>query len=1082
MPTNTDIIESAIREKIELKSLFNNILNNDAIAVKGLTGSLKSLVLSRWIQDIQKPILIVVKDQDEAETLYEEMDMLVGPIAAFLPGGDIDRESPVILNPRRMGLQMMVVRDVLAGSVRAVITSAEGLAHRFPPPPLVEATSVQLSAGSQTDMQKLVVTLIQFGYTREHLVERPGEISLRGGILDVFPFTGEDPHRIEFFGDVIESMRTFDVDTQISENRVESLILASSPIMWENPTETIAAYFSEKPVLFIEDPDLVYGAVDEAFHAGHAGLFETRLLRQLLKDFKTVSYYSLSAPKGAIDFGGRDLKPLGRIPSDMRNQLARKALDSRVVILCRQAEQRDRILDLFDFIDDPVQNIHVMIGYLQRGFDLPEGRLTVYTEHDLFGRIYRRRRKKGFREGVPIRELSALKKGDYVVHIDHGIGIYQGLEKISVQHVDRECLAIQYQDKDMLFVPVDKMERVQKYAARDGASPNLSKLGSQHWEKLKEKTKKSIQNIAKDLIALYSARQARTGHSFSEDTTWQREMEAAFAFEETPDQETTISEVKTDMEKPAPMDRLICGDVGYGKTEVAVRAAFKAVNDGKQVAVLVPTTILAQQHLTTFRERLDRFPITIEMLSRFKTSGEQKQIVANLKKGDVDIVIGTHRLLSKDVGFKDLGLLVIDEEHRFGVRHKEKLKSYRETVDVLAMTATPIPRTLHFSLMKIRDMSVMNTPPKDRLPIITEVAPFDEAIIGEAIERELSRGGQIFFVHNRVRSIYAIAAMIQRLVPGIRLGVAHGQMPERELERVMVRFLKGELDCLVATMIIESGLDMPHVNTLIIHRADQLGLAQLYQLRGRVGRSDRRAYAYLLTPPFHTLTPEALKRLRTIEEFTELGSGFQIAMRDMEIRGAGNLLGTQQSGYMDAVGYDLYKKLVEEAVEELQSESDMEKDSGPPEESSCRVDIDLPAYFSETYVGDASLRINLYRRLSALNSIGQVDNFENELLDRFGPLPAEAGCLLNVTRLRLLGNNRELYRITIEGSHIQIWFRDSWLEQHKSSELFNEHLRIIMESSPYPIQFLQDKHFGFEVSLPEGDALSFIKKLLQRWG
>ena len=1077
---STQTILSRIWEETKNQTFYNRLVSGESIDLKGLPGSLKAMFLHTLSEHLNRPLLVVLPTREGAEMIFEELAAFGGEEEIiYFPGGEEDPESPLILNPRRAGLQMRTVRDLLEGRLRIVVTASDGIAQRMPSPGWIDNGRIVLSENSPYDLFELVEQLIRFGYTREYVVEKPGEISLRGGILDVFPFTSEEPHRIEFFGNRVESMRTFRVDTQVSERKSDSLRLVSSPLAWADRPASLFSYFPSDLFIFQEDPELMFAEVEKELCRKKRDVFSSEELKNFFQEYQTLSFRTFSSPEGSFDFGGKPIRRTGNTMAEIRENIASLCNSLKEVFLfCGRENQKERVKESLDLTDDPISGLRVEVGPIHLGFHLPRAGLALYTEADLFGRKTRGPRRERYRLGVPIRELSSLRKKDFVVHIDYGIGEYQGLEKISVKGVTRECLSIFYQDGDKLYVPVDKMGRVQKYSGRQGAQPILSKLGSGRWERLKARTKRSIQNIAQDLIALYSARQAQPGHSYSKDTAWQRELEAIFPYEETPDQFTAVEDVKRDMERDRPMDRLICGDVGYGKTEVSVRAAFKAVVDGKQVALLVPTTILAQQHFRTFRERLSRFPVHVEVLSRFRQPKEQKEVVEKLKRGEVDIVIGTHRLLSKDVGFKDLGLLIIDEEQRFGVRHKERLKAFRKTVDVLTLTATPIPRTLHFSMMGIRDMSLINTPPKDRLPIITEVVPFDEQVIREAIEHEIDRGGQVFFVHNRIRSIYAVARMIRRLVPNIRLAVAHGRMGEQILEETMLEFDEGGFDCLVATMIIESGLDMPNVNTLIVHRADQLGLAQLYQLRGRVGRSERQAYAYLLTPPFHLLTDDAVKRLRTVEEFTELGSGFQIALRDLEIRGAGNVFGIEQSGNMDAVGVDLYMKLIDEAVSELREE---EGHATIPDKTECRVDIDLDAYFPEFYVEEESLRVDLYRRLSSAQSDAATDAFHEELRDRFGPLPEEAQRLLDVAMIRTYGQNIGFKRISIKDKSLHFFFSEDWESRFSSSELLSERLRTMIDSCPVPVRFLQDKEFGIRLTTPERTTLSFVKKVLQSW-
>lgn len=1058
--------------------IFSRLRAGENLDIKELNGSLKAIFISLIQSELSRPVCVVLPQDEDAENLNDDLnDLFSENQVAYFPAGQENPSAPVPLSVHRDGQQMAVLRDIAENELSIIVTDIQGLLQLLPDPLQMKEERIEISVNDNCDLYTLVEKLVHFGYARESLVERPGEISLRGGILDIFPFTGEAPHRVEFMGNQIESIRLFDVETQRSSQKVNQLILVSSPLTWKERSATLLSYLNKNALLFVQDPDFLKAELDSFLSAD----LPVENIRKELSGFQRINYWSLSNPANAFQMGARPVPALGKSSSDISkglNLISKNGTD--IFITYHEDVHKKRLIDLLNLVESPIKNLRFIEGQLSEGFLFPDVNCCVITHHELWGRTVKKRRRRKFQESVPIRELNALVKNDYVVHIDHGIGLYQGLEKISVGQSERECLTLLYQEGDKIYVPIERMERVQKYSGKDCTAPSLSKLGSQKWENIKARTRKAVQQIAEELIKLYSVRENISGYAFGKDTAWQMEMEESFLYDETKDQMEAIREIKRDMEASKPMDRLICGDVGFGKTEVAMRAAFKAVNDNKQVAVLVPTTVLAQQHLETFRERLKGFPVRIESLSRFHTKREQNEIVSDMVLGKVDIVIGTHRLLSKDEQFKNLGLLIIDEEHRFGVKHKEKLKHIKHNVDVLALSATPIPRTLHFAMMKIRDMSLITTPPRDRLPIITEVTPFDELVVVEAIQRELARGGQVFFVHNRVKSIYAVSRMIEKLIPGIRLGVAHGQMEARELEKVMLDFLHGKFDCLVATMIIESGIDMPHVNTLIIHRADRLGLAQLYQLRGRVGRSDRRAYAYLLTPPFQSLSPEAIKRLRTIEEFTELGAGFQIAMRDLEIRGAGNLLGMQQSGYIDAVGFDLYQKLVNEAVEELTLLSAEEKDELPAIE--CQVMVEEDAFIPDSYIQEESMRVNLYRQLSQLRSEDEIQSFQEELRDRFGPLPVQVIYLIKVTELRSIAESRGIHRVVIESNSIKFFFDEVWMNHYESSELFTQRLRSMIDNSPVPIRFLQQKAFGIRAQYRTEDPFELAKKILHRWG
>ena len=681
---------------------------------------------------------------------------------------------------------------------------------------------------------------------------------------------------------------------------------------------------------------------------------------------------------------------------------------------------------------------------------------------------------------ISFREQLSIHKGDYIVHEEFGIGLFKAVEKITAYGRNQECLKIEYLEGDILFVPLEKMDKIQKYSSSDGAIPTLNKLGSPNWEKLKKRTKKKMKEIAAELIKLYATRKTRSGFAFSEDTVWQKELEASFQFEETVDQLGAIQDVKDDMQQARPMDRLICGDVGYGKTEVAVRAAFKAINEGKQVAILVPTTILAQQHFDTFSQRLLRFPVRVELLSRFKTPAQQKQTLEKAASGAVDLVVGTHRLLSKDVHFKDLGLLIVDEEQRFGVMHKEKLKLLKQTVDTLTLSATPIPRTMHMALMGAKDMSIINSPPQNRMPVKTEVSRFDHDLIRESILRELDRGGQVFFVHNRVKSIYGIAAMLNELVPEAKTVVAHGQMRGHELEKAMLKFVSGQVQILVSTMIIENGIDLPKANTLIINRADKLGLAQLYQLRGRVGRSDRQAYAYLLIPPVRKLTRDAIKRLQTIQEYSELGAGYKIAMRDLEIRGAGNVFGAEQTGFVNALGYELYTKIIKESVDEIRN--DFNFDVETIEQKSVfdvNIECKVNAFLPEEYVASAPERVDIYRRLVRSHDAEGVNDLQSELVDRFGDLPKAALNLFEYIHVKNLASAAKIKKLKIKKKMLQGSFDYGIIPQ---GDGFRPWLGAIVAHAPDTFEIKHEANeLGFEMALPpDSNELTAVKKFLQK--
>ncbi|RKY79861.1 transcription-repair coupling factor, partial [candidate division KSB1 bacterium] len=915
-------IETFVSNLESFKSLVKFSHEKGEITVSGVAGSLEPLLLYLLNRITGKPVFIIMQDEEQAEFFSEELNAFSeNHSACYFPGSHEYGDTSLVLNPAKEGHQAEVLGNLCSGSCGFIVTSFSGSIRRVPEKNLFKGKTVVIKKGVTISPEELVRNLTDFGYTREVIADTPGDISLRGGILDIFPFYGSHPFRVEFFGDVVDSLRKYNPITQRSTGKADSLTILPSVQTWKHSLAGIDSYLPENTIVYVKDREHVQKNAEELFLKHKESFEDPSEFFGRLRNFFTINCSSLKGHNTKIDFGARSVSVPEISPGSINRLLEKKAENSKVYICCKDRREKEHLLDFLDLTEKDTSQIKTGIGPVVSGFEIQDEGFVLFTGQDIFGKKRRKRARPVFKAGIPIHEITSLKKGDYVVHIDYGIGRYKTLEKIEVDGIQQECLAIEYEGGDVLYVPLDSVDRVQKYSAGEGAHVKVNRLGTGAWERTKAKTKESVKRIARELIELYSKRRLEKGFSFSEDNMWQRSLESSFIYEETPEQARAIEDVKKDMESPRPMDRLICGDVGFGKTEVALRASFKAVNDSKQVAVLVPTTILAQQHFNTFTQRLSSFPVKVEVLSRFRTRKDQQKIVAGLKSGSIDIIIGTHRLLSKDIEFKDLGLLIIDEEQRFGVKQKEKLKALKKNVDVLSMSATPIPRTLQFSMTGIRDMSLITTPPRDRLPIHTEVVPFNEEIIKEAIENEIDRGGQIFFVHNIIKSIYAIEKMIKRLVPGARVVSAHGQMDSKHLEKVMFDFVNYKYDCLVSTMIIESGLDMPRVNTLLVHRADKLGLSQLYQIRGRVGRSGKRAYAFFLTPPFHSLSRGAVKRLRTIEEFTELGAGFQIARRDLEIRGAGNFFGVEQSGNVDSVGVELYTKIIEEAVSEIKQES-----------------------------------------------------------------------------------------------------------------------------------------------------------------
>jgi transcription-repair coupling factor (superfamily II helicase) len=1117
------ILKLADSSQSFLKIKENLSRKEKVISVSGLAGSGKALLLAHLKKNLELPFLVITPKPEEALKIYDDLVSFLGQeMTRLFPAWEILPYEMKIPDSEVIGRRLETLNDlVVRKNVITVATVRSSLEKTMLPEDLKKKI-ICLKVGDSTDIEHLSQQLLDLGFKRFPQVEEVGSYSIRGGIVDVFPYSYTDPIRIEFLGDQIESVRKFAVSDQRSIQKIETaLILPSREVLisdaelekslsklrskqaenlsekirfydevpglewlaslFDLPQATILNYLPFDSLVFLDEPAFIQNELDliqketqhlfgEAKKRGEAVPAPEILFNNLetffnqVHQFQVIENLSLGKRKESVNLGMTEPEVFGGnlnlLKSAIKNH---KTQRQKVYIFCDNVGQRDRLSEL---LDHEREGVNLEVGVLNSGFFFPEIDLACLTDHQIFSRYFRRRRKRRFNEGVALSSYSALSLGDFVVHIDFGIGKYGGLESLLVDRRKRECLKLFYQGGDKLYVPIEEFNRVHKFVGKEGA-PTLSKLGGTSWEKLKKRTKKAIQDMAKELIQLYAERKAKPGFVFSSDSPWQKELEASFIYEETPDQLSAIEAIKKDMEKEIPADRLICGDVGYGKTEVAIRAAFKSAVDGKQVAVLVPTTILAQQHYATFCERLREYPVKIEMLSRFKSRGEQKKIVEDLKGGKVDVVIGTHRLLSNDIEFKDLGLVIIDEEQRFGVTHKEKLKKLRRLVDVLTLTATPIPRTLQLSLFGARDMSIINTPPKDRLPIQTEIAEFDKELIAEAILREVDRGGQVYFVHNRVQTIEAMYRFLKTLVPQTRIAIAHGQMDERLLEKVMLEFLDHQYDCLLVTSIIESGIDIPTVNTIIINRADKFGLAQLYQLRGRVGRSGTKAYAYLLIPKVKLLNPTARKRLKALEQFTQLGSGFHLALRDLEIRGAGNLLGPQQHGFIEEVGFDLYCRLLDEAVGELKGEKIQKL-------LEVKMEFDSDIYIPDSYIPDSQQRVEIYRKLSEAKSVEEVDAIEAELSDRFGKPIKEVKDLLEFTCVKIVASLKGISRVSLKKDLLSLEFAPDKKLGRKEIENLAQKIRL-------PLEFKVDQLLKIFVKLNEVDfhkKAKFVKNLL----
>ena len=1028
--------------------------------VRSLAGSSGAVLVAALVDDApQRVLLVVAGSPGRAERWHGDLAVLLDDAARFYPQREaLGEEEP---HYEIAGERVETLEAVLRGRTRVVVTTLRATMERTRMPRVVAAARLELARGGTERPQDIVARLEAMGYGRVPSVTDVAQFAVRGGILDLYGFGLAAPTRVEWWGDEIISIRAFDLDSQRSEREMERVtvlpVRAGERSSARAPGDGVAtgdgrAVHREQPLgqppgppaaqtlldilpadtLVIVDEGVALDEVDRVWEeaAHHAQLARRRgedvpgretiftppaTWQEAWRRFARVEV--ADAAEG-IDFRVFAPEPVER---DMR-RLLRLVRERATLILCDNDGQLERLEEILSESPDAAgrlpSTVTLALGALQGGFVLPE--LAVLTDHEVFRRARRIRRPRRFRQALAT-AASPLSAGEYVVHLEHGIGVYRGIERIEVGESGAgtlEVAVIEYEGGDRLNVPLYRIDQLERYRppddGQDRPAPRLDRLGGTRWRRQREKTERAVRQMAAELVELYARRTVTTGFGFPPDTRWQRELESSFLYEDTPDQRTATDQVKQDMERPRPMDRLVVGDVGYGKTEVAVRAAFKAVQAGRQVAVLVPTTILAEQHGRTFRERLADFPVRIEVLSRFRGAAEQEAAIAALASGQVDIVVGTHRLLSPDVTFHALGLLIVDEEHRFGVRHKERLKALRLQVDVLTLTATPIPRTLHQALAGLRDLTLIETPPRDRSPVLTFLEPWDDGLLEEVIARELDRGGQVYFVHNRIETIEAIAARVRALAPRARVAVAHGQMREGILDNVMRGFVGGEVDVLVSTMIVESGLDVPNANTMVVHHAGQFGLAQLYQLRGRVGRGHRRAYCYLLVAD--TVDPDAEARLRVLEHHTALGSGYRIALRDLELRGAGNLLGAEQSGHAHAVGVDTYLRWLDEAVRALRGDGGAELI--PPD-----VTVDGAAHLPDAYVPDEDAKLDLYRRLARALEPGDITRLREELRDRFGPLPPEAERLLLVAELRALGARLGLETVLVRGDDARLHFR-----------------------------------------------------------
>ncbi|WP_431128990.1 transcription-repair coupling factor [Flagellimonas flava] len=1078
----------------------------DPIAVKGLTGSALSFVISSTFQEAEVPFLVLLNDKEEAAYYLNDLEQLVGEKNVLFYPGSYRRPYQIEeTDNANVLLRAEVLNRINSRKKPAIIvTYPDALFEKVVTRKELDKNTLKIKLEDTLSLDFLNEVLFEYQFKRVDFVTEPGEFSVRGGIVDVFSFSHDEPYRIEFFGDEVDSIRTFDVETQLSTDKVKRITIIPNVEnkFLQETRESFLKYISPKTVIFSKNLDLVYSRIDSFFekaedsfkqlsqeikHAQPEELFVTSdLLRGQLAHFKLV------------ELGAKHLSTALEVTFNTKPQPAfNKKFDLLIAnlnenheagftnyIFCSTEQQAKRFHDIFQDIEEEV-HYKTLVFPIYQGFVDSDLKLACYTDHQIFERYHKFQLKNGYakKQAITLKELNKLEIGDYVTHIDHGIGKFGGLQKIDVEGKKQEAIKLVYGDRDILYVSIHSLHKISKFNGKDGAVPKIYKLGSAAWKKLKQKTKSRVKKIAFDLIKVYAKRRLEKGFQYAPDSYLQHELEASFIYEDTPDQEKSTQDVKKDMESERPMDRLICGDVGFGKTEVAIRAAFKAVDNGKQVAVLVPTTILAFQHNNTFKKRFGELPVTVDYLNRFRTAKEKREILERLAQGKIDIIIGTHQLVNKNVQFKDLGLLIVDEEQKFGVAVKDKLKSIKENVDVLTLTATPIPRTLQFSLMAARDLSVINTPPPNRYPIESRVIRFSEEIIRDAVSYEIQRGGQVFFIHNRIENIKEVAGMIQRLVPDAKIGIGHGQMEGKKLEQLMMAFMNGEFDVLVSTTIVESGLDVTNANTIFIHNANNFGLSDLHQMRGRVGRSNKKAFCFFITPPYEVMTPDARKRIEALEQFTELGSGFNIAMKDLEIRGAGDLLGGEQSGFINEIGFETYQKILTEAIEELKENEfkelyeEVEGEKPKTYVKDTQLDTDFELLYPDDYINNITERLNLYTQLNEVQDEEGLQKYEAELVDRFGELPPEAVDLLNSVRIKWIANTIGLEKVVLKKGKFLGYFIADQQSDFYQSPAFTQVLRYV-QSNPRSCQLKEKQTRNGLRLLLVFDGINSVEKAL----
>ncbi|MEZ5058817.1 MAG: transcription-repair coupling factor [Saprospiraceae bacterium] len=1107
--------------------------NPSRLLLSGMTGSQDCFVLNGAYLSQPRHHLYIAIDKEEAAYFQNTLtNLFENKQIHFFPDSF---KRPMFfeeLNNTNVLQRTEVINKITSSrsSGEIVVTYPEALFEQVVAPKVLEKSRIEITKGESLDVNFIIEVLVEYGFNREEFVYEPGQFSIRGGIVDIFSFGNDYPYRIELFDDEVESIRTFDPGNQLSQQQISRVsivpnintkfsqeqkvslfkILPEKTAIWTKDFQILLdklqlcfekAFEFSKTISVLDESELAEIFRDRAFI--RPGEIIEDIEQHPLLFFKTPPNEQQLLPEGGKPDPDRNQTPFYKLTGEINfnskpqpsfnknfsllieNLHENKASNLENYIFTENAKQIERFYSIFEDLNAQV-HFHPVTKGIHLGFLDYNLKVACYTDHQIFERFHAYRLRKGFTkdQALNLKLLRELRPGDYVTHIDHGVGKYSGLEKLDINGHIQEAIRLVYANNDLLYVSINSLHKIAKYVGSEGKTPKVHRLGSDVWENLKRKTKKKVKDIAKDLIKLYAKRRASKGVAFPPDGYLQNELEASFIYEDTPDQYQATIDVKEDMQKPHPMDRLICGDVGFGKTEVAIRAAFKAVANGKQVAILVPTTILALQHYKTFQDRLGDFGVTVEYVNRFKTTAQKKEIFKQLKEGKIEIVIGTHAILSKDIGFKDLGLLIVDEEQKFGVAAKEKLRGMKVNVDTLTLTATPIPRTLQFSLMAARDLSIIRTPPPNRQPIHTETRIFNEDLIKDSIYYEAHRGGQVFFVHNRVKTLPDIAGMIKRLCPDLDIGTAHGQMDPKALEKALMDFINKQYDVLVCTNIIETGLDIPNANTMIINNAHQFGLSDLHQLRGRVGRSNKKAFCYLFSPPLSVLTPDARKRLKTLEEFSDLGSGFDIAMRDLDIRGAGNLLGGEQSGFITDIGYETYQKILEEAIQELKENEfkDVFKEELDKKQIYVRdvvIDTDVEMHIPSEYVESSQERLNLYSKLDAIEKEEEIEAFDKELLDRFGKVPNQVKELFEGLRLRWIAKQLGFEQIVLKNNKLRCYFVDNPQSPYYDSPVFQNLFQYIASQGERKGYHLKKTHKNLIFAIDGIPSLRKAKLILE---